>query len=397
MAKSSDLKNKQYSIDDDLIKDALKTGLKSIEASDTLTRKTLESCFTEIDKLNKNKGVIKNTGFSLVYKVGMPLAAGALIMVLVFRGNILRRSLKATDSVPEACSDSTANVLKSETLAAGENCGTASMDISNEAYKSAQAPEVSVKPSYTEDGGPGSQDMEEKGQDKDNIRDIGPSFSLRSVNIKGLNSGFNSTQDVFSDDFDSYEVFNAITRYYNEQNNMDYVLDITAAVQINSLLDDGVSAETLLEAKSYRDIISGKGYWALPLEKEGVINTVLIVSKLDKNKPFIPISNNDITYSYNNEYYIITVHPEGSYIGANLEGLFDADVLTTRINKMGYENISELIVADINYGSDFIAFITADDKELAIPLAINPDLFGIENMKVYYLNELFEIIANNLE
>ena len=82
MAESYD-RNSSCSISDDMIKEALKSGLSSIKASDTLINRTLEKCEKEIteDKKQSKKSI---SFMNMAYKFGAPLAAGALILVLIF-------------------------------------------------------------------------------------------------------------------------------------------------------------------------------------------------------------------------------------------------------------------------------------------------------------------------
>ena len=79
MAESYD-RNSSCSISDDMIKEALKSGLSSIKASDDLINITLEKCQTEI---TRDKKIKPKSFMRMAYKFGTPLAAEALILVLI--------------------------------------------------------------------------------------------------------------------------------------------------------------------------------------------------------------------------------------------------------------------------------------------------------------------------
>ena len=53
MAESFDKRERSPAISDDLIKEALKTGLSSIQPSDELLKKTIENCRKEIVGANE--------------------------------------------------------------------------------------------------------------------------------------------------------------------------------------------------------------------------------------------------------------------------------------------------------------------------------------------------------
>ena len=82
MAESYDRKT-SLSITDDMIKEALKSGLSSIKASDTLINRTLEKCENVITE-DKKQSKKSRSFMNMVYKFGAPLAAGALVLVLIF-------------------------------------------------------------------------------------------------------------------------------------------------------------------------------------------------------------------------------------------------------------------------------------------------------------------------
>jgi hypothetical protein len=82
MAESYDRKT-SLSITDDMIKEALKSGLSSIKSSDTLINRTLEKCENVITE-DKKQSKKSRSFMNMVYKFGAPLAAGALVLVLIF-------------------------------------------------------------------------------------------------------------------------------------------------------------------------------------------------------------------------------------------------------------------------------------------------------------------------
>lgn len=99
MAESFD-RNTSYSITDDMIKEALKSGLSSIKASDDLINLTLEKCQKEITEEKQSK---KTRSFiNMAYKLGAPLAAGALVLVLILTIPGVNNSSKTSEAAPQA-------------------------------------------------------------------------------------------------------------------------------------------------------------------------------------------------------------------------------------------------------------------------------------------------------
>lgn len=98
MAESYD-RNSSCSISDDMIKEALKSGLSSIKASDDLINITLEKCQTEI---TRDKKIKPKSFMRMAYKFGTPLAAGALILVLILMMPGVYNTKKSSSANPQA-------------------------------------------------------------------------------------------------------------------------------------------------------------------------------------------------------------------------------------------------------------------------------------------------------
>lgn len=74
--------NKKDLINEDLIKEALKSGLKDIKPSEKLIANTIERCNTEL--LSENKVNYKRSKpYQWAYRLGAPIAACALVLLLI--------------------------------------------------------------------------------------------------------------------------------------------------------------------------------------------------------------------------------------------------------------------------------------------------------------------------
>ena len=94
--------------------------------------------------------------------------------------------------------------------------------------------------------------------------------------------------------------------------------------------------------------------------------------------------------------YLAAIQPSGDVTARENEILFDLENLKNLVLVAGYKTISEIVIADINDGMDFLVFVKADGVELAVPCFTDSGLFGLENNKVYAREDLFEIIGNNM-
>lgn len=388
MAKLSDKKDKLSFINDDTIKDALKTGLSSIQTSDELVRKTLANCQSELDLKKYNQKIRSVAFMPWVFKLGAPLAAGALVMVLALNGNQLISRDKYTASAPQ----------ESNATSSFENGGAfaKSAGKDEESLRSSALPEIAFSEAGTPSEAPAS---------KGDTGDMSPRITSDAMtkyaygSLQAINSLPNrSPNDSTRGHVETIDAFNGIVSQYNTTNGTQLSLEEAGVTRIQTLVQSGVNADMLLNVKSYRDIVSDEGYWALPLKNaQGVMEGLLSVNAIDDRNPNMTISSNDLLYSYKQEEFIASTNPQGAFVYKNCELMFDADGLVTLIEAKGYKTVSETIVVDINYGMDFIVFAEADGQELSIPFLTNESLFGLENSKIYARDELFNILSEHIQ
>lgn len=112
MAKSSDKYNVEYDINDDIIKASLKTELSSVKASDKLTQDTILKCEAEIEKQTPQKRFI----LSKIVKMGAPVVAGALVLLIMFMLPGGFNSNKSSDVMPQGSGPSTASSINNDSV-----------------------------------------------------------------------------------------------------------------------------------------------------------------------------------------------------------------------------------------------------------------------------------------
>jgi len=191
--------------------------------------------------------------------------------------------------------------------------------------------------------------------------------------------------------------FIGIANQYNDMNGTDLTLDQEGIIGVHTLVETGVNANSLLNAQSYREILSGKGYWVLPLrDSQGAVEMLLNVNAINADNEELDVSGNNFEYGSDGQEYLAAIQPSGDVTARENEILFDLESLKNLVLDAGYKTISEIVIADINDGMDFLVFAQADGAELAVPCFTNSGLFGLENNKVYARDELFEIIGNNM-
>jgi len=218
--------------------------------------------------------------------------------------------------------------------------------------------------------------------------------------IDALNSLSNRSANNSEPALDKLDkLFMAITNLYNLKNGTKLSLDKEGITRIYTLPESGVNAETLQKADDYHEILSGEGYWALPLKnQDGIIDIVLTVAAIDANDADDPVSDRDTVYSIEEKEFIVSSLENGSLISSELYELFDKSAISGLIREAGYEyyNEAEMIIVDINYGNDFIVLTKAGNEELVVPLLTDESLFGIVNRKVYTWPEFVRIISSGL-
>jgi hypothetical protein len=365
-----------------MIKEAFKTGLTGIAASDDLVSITLDKCLNEV-RVDKNRKTGKWFITPWVYRLGAPLAAGALLLILFFGGNQLFSNRKASDSAPQTLTNEAAS---------GAAKSAAAPD-SKEKSRSAAAPEIAfseeVPPAAPSEGYGGEATVRSFAADVSKDDGSTP---------KALNSMLNRTSNKEAGSIEgSMDLFETVVNTYNSTKGTRLTLDKTGITRVRTLLQDGINAESLKNAGSYNDILSDEGYWALPLKNsQGYLETIVDVNTIDKDNPNMSVSSSDIPVKFNNEQYLVSEQPSGIlYEGNNIA--FDVVSIRNMVLAQGYKSVSEAVIADINYGKDFLAFMNADGKEIAVPVLTSGNLFGLENRKIYNRDELFKVIINNMQ
>ena len=382
MAKSLNIKQINNAVDDDMIKDALKTGLSSIKASDYLVNQTILKCQNEITKeKQKNRPKII---MPWIYKLGAPLAAGALVLVLLINTNGLRmKNNSASDIAPQASTGELTSLQGEE----GPMSEPAPMP---------EAKEDQLYAAY----GSSPEDMGDSTV-PDTEKDIakftdGATLTARAK-VLVLNSLANHAPNS-QDEAISNQSLNAIASLYNETKGTQLILKEEGITRITSLVKTGVDAQKLEKAQDYHGILSEEGYWALPLMSDnGDIEMILAVNTFDSDNPNTTISSQDIIYSVGGVHYIVTEFTDSIYMGSELKELMDINAIGDIIKKSGYTYNSDIIVADVNYGMDFIALFSSGKQEFVIPFMINSSMFGLENRRVYTWTEFTQVVSQSMK
>ena len=386
MAKSLDEKNSSF-INDDIIREALKTGLKSIQASEDLVRETLSKCQNELNQGEKHQRNSKTLIMPWVYKLGAPLAAGALVLVLVFNGSPMMSKNQEAAAAPQASNAESVeigSVVAADQDALSGDQGKRSDEFSI-TFDESRAPSATPSPEVPENG------LAIKSfTDGDSTYLLAP--------LKSLQSSLNDTKnEVESDEARNRDVFVGAVSEYNTANSTQFTLNEAGVTRIQTVIPTGVDSEMLVKAKSYKELLNDTGYWALPLKNtNGIMEGLLTVNALNSENMDFSISSQDIIYTHEQKQYVISTHPIGAFISKNYEMMFDSDSLIKWVEAKGYKNVYDPVVVDINYGTDFLVFLEADRQELAIPFLIDPGLFGLESKRVYARDELFKIISEQM-
>jgi hypothetical protein len=398
-------------VNDDMIKDALKSGLSSINASDCLVNKTLLKCRDEIEKGKQEK---KSKLFiPWIFRLGTPLAAGALVLVLLFNTNKLgMKGSSSPDMAPQASSSDTMSLggmvneskLMEAPVPSPEEARPAepqeAIDDRVELFK--EDIDDGVGPDQKDiDGGAGS-DERGIGKSGEEVKPaeegliIGYTKSAEtteSTEISELHSSAKREPGIRETSLTELEQpFIEIVNLYNQANETELMLKEGTILRITCLIKEGVSAKMLIDANDFNEILSDDGYWALPLINEnGDIEKILTVCAYDPGNPEA-VSSLDIIYTINRKKYIVSEVSVGDNIGAELKGL-----LSDTLNSLGDIDDSGLVIIDINYGTDFIAIVEMGERRMFVPLLMNDGVFGLENKKIYNWAMFKRVVSTNLE
>lgn len=391
MAKSF-TKNDPVAVNDDLIREALKTGLSSIRASDDLLEKTLAKCQNEIAKTAVSR---RNRSFSfmpLVYKIGAPLAAGALILVLALNGGQPLLKGKNAASAPEAAMYDAATAENSAMQRSAKRENGTLAAAPSAAASAASSGDLEIQ--FSEEA-PAAEFKSDDSAQKFSIEmAMGDSYTLNA-----LNSSLNRTKnEAVPAKTESMKAFKAIVDQYNKTNGTRFTLYEDGITRIQTLVISGVNSEMLQKTKSFRDLLSGEGYWLLPLRNSSEkIEHILNINTVDASNPGLSVSNRDLIVNVDNADYLVSTNDEVISQAAKFSLMFDSNALTEAVKAKGYDNIKTINIIDINYGLDYIIFVEADGKELGIPLLINENMLGLTNNSVYEREELFRIISQHIK
>lgn len=401
MAESLDRKQKNNAINDDIIKDALKTGLSSIKASDYLVNKTLLKCQEEIEngkQEKKNKPVIP-----WVLKLGTPLVAGALVLILIVNtGNLRMKGSSSPDMAPQIATASGGADNTQGILGFSESKPMEAPAPSAEAAVSA-APSADIKFEISEDEGvedgvgSGEEGNGDRAEPVEGDLTLGSPNSDKGIDrtrISALYSSDKREPDIMNVSITELEQpFKEIVNLNNQANDTELILREEAILRVSCLIKDGVSAQKLKETDDFNKILSGEGYWALPLiNKNGDIEKILTVCSYDTDNPEVAVSDLDVIYTIDRKKYIVSELEVGDNIGADLKMLL-SDILVS----LGDINESGLVIIDINYGTDFIAIVDMGERKMIVPLLMNDGIFGLENKKIYNWAFFKRTVSESLE
>lgn len=376
MAKSFDQNERTPAVSDDLIKDALKTGLSNIHASDDLIRETLAACRNEIQA--EERKVTKKAPWPWVVKIGAPLAAGALVCVLMLNTPYMKSANNATGAGADSARSSDmvmeqngeVNIMFSEKVqdaASQEEPVTSSAPIESKAFANVNGSDVVFGTAY-------------------------------SHNIEGLYSATNRTVDEYEpDDAKLMEHFESIVTQYNTVQGTQFTLFSTGVTRVETLVETGVTADMLQNMTDYHELLSGKGYWLLPLKNsDGVLEDVITVNTMEAQNKELVVTSYDFVFSTNNYRFLVSPHSSGALVAKNCELMFDASNLVSEVKAKGYKNISDMTILDINYGMDFLVMFKGDGKQLAIPFVLDQELYGLENQRIYPSEELIGTLIEKM-
>ena len=404
------------------IRDALKKELSSIKASDDLVKRTLDKCQNEILQRNlnhkKNRTTVIQSVMPWVYRLAAPLVAGVLVLVLALNGNFILMNDRTAEAAPQAASvpSGAAADTSGETGNGGESSEQSAV---NSEEKSKESPQQNSDMAITffhtapsENEGSDSNANAEaptpkpdarsgagasESSDDGGINDSTDQFA--AVSIKKLDSSANSPKNLIKlDKAERSNLFDSITNRYNSAKETNLSPDHAGATYIYAVADGGVDADMLNDAKSYNDILGDSGYWLFPLkDSQHKIEALLAVNVISDQTPEMSVSSSDLICAYEGKKYLVSADTKPGAEENILDMMLHSEKIVELVKAKGYKTVSEPVVADINYGRDFLAFVTADGKELAIPFLTDESLLGVENGTIYNRDEMFRVISGSIQ
>lgn len=361
---------------DDIIRNALKTELDELKASDELVRKTLEKCRSELEVPRE-----KPSGMLVFNKVAMrfggTLAACLLITVLVvtlgFNGMSKNKSMAPNTAqfADESAAPAPAPEAAATRYELDKSTGMAKGDMrTNEDSFQAAAPEAPAEPEAGE---------APAGADGIMMAGLRGPVQLESLNYGGI--GGSASKIALSQ-----SAKEALLKDYNLQNGSAYILNDTEAISVTALKDGGLSAEAIDLAQSYQDLASPRGYWVIPLN-----------DPMGNPAMMLPVFHGDLSKEEKeNTGLNLTYSSDGSIWNASAYATLPANVGLVDWIKAPADSGTKPMVLDINRGMDFLVFYTLDGKEYGIPFFSFLNLTGLENGRIYEVSTLLDLLSQSL-
>ena len=382
MAESFNSADNSRAPNDDMIKQALKTELGHLKASDDLIGKTLDRCSAELDRNTGSKSFL-----SLIWnKTSLRYCATvvtACLIVLVFI--VKYPSLFGPKSSPDG------NMSIARTQAAADDLGASANTSGAESPLSKSANDYTIQASPT----PAPELAPSIAGDSSN--QVGLMFTESAV-PKALNSlnGYGNNQ-ARGNEAASVEALNTVVIAFNQNNGTQYSFDENRILSVSTVSKEGITSDKLRKTADYHEIIDAGNYWILPLkDNNGEISTLLPVFEAgiqDGSEP-----SYDVAITFSGEMWMSSVTLAISTDENTINLLLDGKALEKLVQDTeGVKQVSEVIIADINNGRDFMAFITADGKEYAIPLFMSITSSSLVNGQAYSLREALDGLAGYLD
>lgn len=396
-------KTKDSTINDDIIKNALNAEFTRIHTSESLASKTLSICKKEIEKKSE-KSQKKISNMSWVLKFGAPMAVGALVMVIML--NIPNIGHKLSDMSPKSSSTESVPVPSSSDEALMSKSFNGIDEKSDKSFSYGIRGEglSEENGSNESDGAKESEAPSEDlgyGQGMTVMQGVTGDLAVQFSEGRSLNSSENRTKNKILgnalDEKETIEIFNSIVTQYNTITSKQLSLYESGVVWIQTLINTGVTQQMLINMSDYHDILSGEGYWLLPLKNSlGVIEDLISVNDININNKDIVIDNNDFTFTLNGISFLVSPHTSGKTVGMNYDLIFTPSGVKELVKSAGYKNVSDITIIDINYGMDFVVMLKADEKDLCIPFVLDESYLGIKNKMIYNIDEFVKIIIDTM-